>query len=72
MARKKVEKETESSYSKLEEYCIWLNEYYNALLKSGFEDSIARAMIIDKDSYPEWVSFKTPTKAQIEDFGDDA
>lgn len=72
MARKKVVKETESSYSKLEEYCIWLNEYYLALIKAGFDDPNARAMIVDKDSYPDWVSFKTPTKTDIAEFGDEA
>ena len=64
MARKKVEKVIEG-YSKLETYCIWLNEYYESLRQSGFKDDIALSMIQNKDTFPEWVSFSEVTKAEI-------
>ena len=69
MARKKVEKVGESVevglYSKLEEYSIWLYEYYNSLTKAGFDDPSAMAIMMDKDSYPDWVPFKTITKLDV-------
>ena len=53
-------------YNKLETYCIWLNEYYNALRKAGFKTDIALSIIMDSDSYPDWVSFKLPSSDTIE------
>ena len=53
MARKtKVQDDT---YSPLEQYCITLNEYWKALKRSGFTDSIAMALLMDRDSYPDWI-----------------
>lgn len=64
MARKKIKVESDQ-YSKLETYCIWLNEYYESLRKAGFKDEVALAMIQSKESYPEWVSFKDVTESDI-------
>ena len=61
MARKKVAK-VDESYSKLDEYCIWLNEYFEALKRAGFHESIAMFLITERDSFPDWVSGKTPTE----------
>jgi len=55
----------DESYTELEMYCIWLNEYYHALLKSGFKSDVAMAFVIDKDSYPSWVSYKAPSEDEI-------
>ena len=60
MARKKAK--MDESYSELDVYCIWLNEFYVSLKRAGFDHSVALTMILDKDSYPEWVSFKAPEK----------
>jgi hypothetical protein len=65
MARKKVQEVESDQYSKLETYCIWLNEYYESLRKAGFKDDVALAMLQSKESFPEWVSFKDVTKADI-------
>jgi hypothetical protein len=53
MARKT--KEVTDLYSPLEQYCIALNEYWKALKRAGFAESIAMALIMDKDSYPDWI-----------------
>lgn len=56
--KKKVQTVADESYSPLEQYCIWLNEYYKALRKSGFPYDIAMTIMMDKDSYPEWAPYK--------------
>jgi hypothetical protein len=45
----------DENYTPLEQYCIALNEYYKALRKAGFPESICMSMIMDKDSYPDWI-----------------
>ena len=62
--RKRVVKTVEpETYSKLEEYCIWLNEYYKSLRKSGFNNDNALWLIATKDSFPDWIS--EPTTADV-------
>jgi len=68
---KKVVTVKEDSFSALETYCIWLNEYYKALKKSGFTESIALAIMMDKMSYPDWVSYKMPKDVDIANYLDD-
>ena len=51
-------------HTELEMYCIWLNEYYHSLLKSGFKSDVAMAFVMDKASYPPWVQYK-PTEDEI-------
>ena len=53
MARKT--KKIDDLYSPLEQYCIALNEYWLALKRSGFSESIAMALLMDRDSYPDWI-----------------
>ena len=45
----------DDNYSPLEQYCIALNEYWKALKKAGFPESICMTLIMDKDSYPDWI-----------------
>jgi hypothetical protein len=52
-------------------YCIWLNEYYTSLLRAGFKHDVALALIIDKDSYPDWVEWKLPTNTDIAKYMDE-
>ena len=57
-ARKRTVKKAtvaDENYTPLEQYCIALNEYYKALRKAGFPESICMSMIMDKDSYPDWI-----------------
>jgi len=62
---KKVETVETAEYSKLEMYCIWLHEYYEALKTAGFDDDIAIGLIVDKDSYPDWVIPVNPSIEEI-------
>ena len=69
--KKKVETVDTNEYNRLEMYCIWLNEYYTSLLQVGFKHDIALALIIDKDSYPDWVEWKLPTDTDIAKYMDE-
>ena len=68
---KKVETVKEDSYSELEMYCIWLNEYYKALRAAGFNMELALGLIIDKGSYPGWVNYRIPSFSEIAEFIED-
>lgn len=54
------------TYSALDAYCIALNEYYKSLRRSGFSADMAFWMILDKESFPDWI---LPAKP-IEKIGD--
>jgi hypothetical protein len=58
-------------YTALEMYCIWLNEYYNSLLKAGFKSELALSFVMDKSSYPGWVEYKAPTEEEIKKYLDE-
>jgi hypothetical protein len=42
-------------YSALDAYAISLNEYYKSLRRAGFSSDMAFWLILDKDSYPDWI-----------------
>ena len=69
--KKRVVTVDTNEYNRLEMYCIWLNEFYTSLLKSGFKHDIALALIIDKESYPDWVEWKLPTDNDIAKYMDE-
>jgi hypothetical protein len=58
-------------YTALEMYCIWLNEYYNSLLKAGFKSDLALSFVMDKTSYPNWIDYKAPTEDEIKKYLDE-
>jgi hypothetical protein len=62
---KRVRTVKDESYTELEMYCIWLNEYYHALLKSGFKSDLALAFVMEKSSYPSWVNYRSPYEDEI-------
>lgn len=62
---KRVRTVKDESYTELEMYCIWLNEYYHALLKSGFKSDLALAFVMEKSSYPSWVNYRSPSEDEI-------
>jgi hypothetical protein len=62
---KRVRTVKDESYTELEMYCIWLNEYYHSLLKAGFKSDVALTFVMDKGSYPSWVNYKSPTEDEI-------
>lgn len=63
---RKVATVENEEYSKLEMYCIWLNEYYSALKRAGFKNDMAMAIMMDKDSYPDWVEWRIPSIDEIQ------
>lgn len=64
-AQKRVRTVKDESYTELEMYCIWLNEYYHSLLKAGFKSDVALTFVMDKGSYPSWVNYKAPSEDEI-------
>lgn len=62
---KKVATVKDESYSKLDEYCIWLDEFYRSMRRAGLPLDIAMGLLIDKDSYPDWIKFGKDTDALI-------
>lgn len=69
--KKRVVTVDTNEYNRLEMYCIWLNEFYTSLLKSGFKHDVALALITDKESYPDWVEWKLPTDRDISRYMDE-
>ena len=69
--KKKVASVTDDSYSKLDQYCIWLYEFHASLMRAGFSEPIARSIISDKECYPDWVEWRIPTAAEVEKYLDD-
>lgn len=54
MARKKKVIDLDT-YSALDAYAISLNEWYKSLRRAGFSTDMAYWMILDKDSFPDWI-----------------
>ena len=52
-------------------YCIWLNEYYTSLLKAGFKADVAMTIMMDKESYPDWVEWRIPSINEISKYMDE-
>jgi len=61
----------DDSYSPLETYCIWLNEYYKALRKSGFSTDNSLWLVATKESFPDWVQHKAPGEQDIQNLLDE-
>lgn len=62
--KKKNQTVAEDSYSELEQYCIWLNEFYKSLRKAGFSVENALWLLSTKESFPDWVKYG---KIEVED-----
>ena len=54
--KRKVKTVADEGYSKLDQYCIWFNEYYRSLKRAGFNDDMTYWLLTNKDSYPDWVN----------------
>lgn len=48
-------KNDDEAFTPLEQYCIALNEYFKALKRAGFPESICMTMVMDKSTYPDWI-----------------
>ena len=55
MARRATKALEEQGYSKLDAYCIGLHEFYKSLKRAGFTVDLALAIIVEKNSYPDWI-----------------
>lgn len=69
--KRKVRTVADESYSELEVYCIWLNEFYRALRKAGFNNDNALWVMVTKESYPDWISYGIPTETDIQKYLDE-
>ena len=58
-------------YTELEMYAIWLHEFYQTLIKAGFKSEVAMALIMDKDSFPDWAKHGNITEADVQKFIED-
>jgi hypothetical protein len=67
MARKVTKQLEEQGYSKLDAYCIGLQEFWSSLKRAGFHDEIALAIIVEPSAYPGWI---LPDPIDPEKFGD--
>ena len=66
MARKETKALEDQGYTALEAYCIALHEYWKALRKAGFTESVALFMITEPQAYPAWI---LPSPVEPEKFG---
>ena len=69
MARKKVI--DLDTYNALDAYCIGLNEYYKSLRKAGFSEDLAFWLLLDRDSYPDWILPSIPDRMDPIPYEDD-
>jgi hypothetical protein len=60
MAKKKVI--DLDTYSALDAYAIALNEWYKSLRRAGFSVELCLAIIIEKDTYPDWIIPSLPNR----------
>jgi hypothetical protein len=60
MARKKVI--DLDTYSALDAYAIALNEWYKSLRRAGFSTDMALGIIVEKESFPDWILPKLPNR----------
>ncbi len=67
MAKKPTKALEEQGYSKLDAYCIGLQEFWTSLKRAGFHDEIALAIIVEPSAYPGWI---LPDPIDPEKFGD--
>ena len=71
MAARKAKPLEEQGYSKLESFCIGLNEYYKALKKAGFSEAICLFMITEPHAYPDWIVPDLPNKIDPIEYDDE-
>ena len=69
MARKRVI--DLDTYNSLDAYCIALNEYFKSLKKAGFSEDMAFWLLLDRDSYPDWILPSIPDRVDRIPYEDD-
>lgn len=63
MATRKKKTVADETYSKLDHYCIQLNEYYRSLRKAGFSVDNSLWLLSAPETYPDWI--KEPSTQDI-------
>jgi hypothetical protein len=69
MARKRVI--DLDTYNALDAYCISLNEYFKSLRKAGFSEDMAFWLLLERDSYPDWILPSIPDRVDRIPYEDD-
>ena len=64
-AVKSVKTVKNEDYSALEMYAISMHEYFLALKTAGFDAGTALTLLMDRDSHPDWMLTRPPSKAEI-------
>jgi hypothetical protein len=67
MARKATKQLQDEGYSALDAYCIGMFEFFGSLIKSGFPEDLALAIIVERSAYPHWI---LPDPIEPEKYGD--
>jgi len=70
MARKKQVIDL-GAYSAMDAWAIALNEWYKSLRRAGFSTDLALGIILERDSFPDWILPKLPNKIDPMPFEDD-
>jgi hypothetical protein len=60
MAKKKVI--DLDTYNALDAWAISLHEMYRALIRAGFRSDIAMGLIMEKETYPDWILPSLPNR----------
>ena len=59
------------TYSALDAYCISLNEYYRALRRASFSADMSFWLLLDRESYPDWILPNLPNRIDNIPYDDD-
>lgn len=59
------------TYNALDAYSIALHEYYKSLRKAGFSVDMAFWLLLDRDSYPDWILPSMPDRVDRIPYDDD-
>jgi hypothetical protein len=70
MARKKQVIDL-GAYSAMDAWAIALNEWYKSLRRAGFSTDLALGIILERDSFPDWILPKLPNKIDPMPYEDD-
>jgi len=70
MARKKQVIDL-GTYSAMDAWAIALNEWYKSLRRAGFSTDLALGIILERDSFPDWILPKLPNQIDPKPYEDD-
>jgi hypothetical protein len=70
MARKKQVIDL-GAYSAMDAWAIALNEWYKSLRRAGFSTDLALGIILERDSFPDWILPKLPNRIDPMPYEDD-